>query len=34
MVELKALRLEALRNGQMHGVLPDGTIITPVDTRS
>jgi TolB-like protein/DNA-binding winged helix-turn-helix (wHTH) protein/tetratricopeptide (TPR) repeat protein len=34
LVELASLRLEALRNRQMHGVLPDGTIITPVDTRS
>ena len=34
LVEIAALRLEALRNRQMHGILPDGTIITPVDTRS
>jgi hypothetical protein len=38
MVELKALRLDALQAGQMHGVLPDGTMVTPkiepVDSRS
>lgn len=38
MVELRALRLEALRAGQMHGVLPDGRVVTPeipvVDSRS
>jgi TolB-like protein/DNA-binding winged helix-turn-helix (wHTH) protein/tetratricopeptide (TPR) repeat protein len=30
LVELAALRLEALRNRQMHGVLPDGTVLEPV----
>lgn len=38
LVELVALRLDALRNGQMHGVLPDGTLVMPnpgpVDSRS
>jgi TolB-like protein/DNA-binding winged helix-turn-helix (wHTH) protein/tetratricopeptide (TPR) repeat protein len=38
LVELAALRLEALRNTQMHGVLPDGRVVTPaarpVDSRS
>lgn len=34
LVEIAALRLDALRNRQMHGILPDGTTITPVDTRS
>ena len=29
LVEISALRLEALRNGQMHGVLPDGRVVTP-----
>lgn len=38
LVELSALRLQALRDGQMHGVLPDGRVVTPtteaVDSRS
>lgn len=37
LVELTALRLEALRTGQMQGVLPDGRIVLPakaVDSRS
>ncbi len=29
LVELAALRLQALRDGQMHGVLPDGRVVTP-----
>ena len=29
LVELVALRLEAVRAGQMYGVLPDGTKVVP-----
>lgn len=38
LAELSELRLGALQAGQMHGVLPDGTVVTPksvpVDSRS
>ncbi len=29
LVEIASLRLEALRGGQMHGILPDGRTVTP-----